>query len=465
MAKRFIGIDIDSHFVRIAIAAEEKSETTLVSAEKKPYTTREEMLSALGEMIGEPRYSDRLAAAVPANESFVRWLKFPFTDVGKIKSALSFELSTQLPIAAENCITDFQKPLADEKGGCTVPAAAIRTEALRLFLEPFDNAAIPLQILDLAPFAFVSGLRSFFTEGILTCLSEQEMTITLVTGGRIVDYRLLPAAHEDQSAEELSRVILRESMALQIVSGQKELPLYLMGSRVTSALVNELQKKQQDVKMPTCYLDQKTADPEFLPAIALAMRAALSDKEKEFNFRRGQFALKSEWAALKKGLIAVALLLFFSGITFAGAAYLNFAHKAGRAEALKQEMVRIYKETFPGSQAIVDIPLQMKSGINELKKRGRLIGAGAQSSPLTALREISLNMPADIRIEVQDLSYNPEAIRLDGFTVSFDAANQMAKSLEKSPLFEKAQIADAKMSLEGDRVDFRINLVLSEKKE
>jgi general secretion pathway protein L len=74
-------------------------------------------------------------------------------------------------------------------------------------------------------------------------------------------------------------------------------------------------------------------------------------------------------------------------------------------------------------------------------------------------------MPADIRIEVQDLSYNPEAIRLDGFTVSFDAANQMAKSLEKSPLFEKAQIADAKMSLEGDRVDFRINLVLSEKKE
>jgi general secretion pathway protein L len=41
---------------------------------------------------------------------------------------------------------------------------------------------------------------------------------------------------------------------------------------------------------------------------------------------------------------------------------------------------------------------------------------------------------------------------------SFEAINRIARSLEQSPLFAQAQIADAKMSLDGTRVDFRLHL-------
>jgi general secretion pathway protein L len=46
-------------------------------------------------------------------------------------------------------------------------------------------------------------------------------------------------------------------------------------------------------------------------------------------------------------------------------------------------------------------------------------------------------------------------------TSSFDAVNRMARSLEQSTMFREAQIADAKMSIDGSRIDFRINLTFN----
>ncbi|MFA5515563.1 MAG: PilN domain-containing protein, partial [Desulfuromonadales bacterium] len=88
-----------------------------------------------------------------------------------------------------------------------------------------------------------------------------------------------------------------------------------------------------------------------------------------------------------------------------------------------------------------------------------LIGAGQQNTPLIVLREISGSIPGSVSVDIRDLSYTPDSVRLEGVTTSFDAINQIARSLESSPLFAEAQIADAKMSLDNTRVDFRLNLL------
>ena len=61
-------------------------------------------------------------------------------------------------------------------------------------------------------------------------------------------------------------------------------------------------------------------------------------------------------------------------------------------------------------------------------------------------------------------SYTPDTVTFEGSTSSFDAVNRLAKALEQSPLFRTPQVADAKMSLDGSRVDFRLNLAFSEEK-
>ena len=42
-----------------------------------------------------------------------------------------------------------------------------------------------------------------------------------------------------------------------------------------------------------------------------------------------------------------------------------------------------------------------------------------------------------------------------------EAINQMAGVLGDSPLFTKVQVSDAKMSLDGSRIDFRLLLLLA----
>ena len=195
-----------------------------------------------------------------------------------------------------------------------------------------------------------------------------------------------------------------------------------------------------------------------MAAIALAWRAAVPVKEGEFNFRHGQFALRSEWAALKNGAIFAGSILCLALIIMAVAAYTNYARKAGQAEALQKEMTAIYRQTFPQSKVIVDIPMQMRSGLQELRKQGMFVGAG--TSPLAVLQEISSRMPDDIVVDVRELTYTMDNLRLEGVTASFDAINRIARSLSQSPMFGDAQISDAKMSLDGSRVDFRLSLLI-----
>jgi general secretion pathway protein L len=107
---------------------------------------------------------------------------------------------------------------------------------------------------------------------------------------------------------------------------------------------------------------------------------------------------------------------------------------------------------------MVDIPLQMRSKITELRQQAWQIGSGPQGSVLRMLQEISSSIPAEVTLDIRDMNFSAESVRLEGVSTSFEAINQIARSLEQSPLFAQAQIADAKMSLDGTRVDFRLNL-------
>ncbi len=454
MEKRFIGIDFDGSSVRVAIMESDREKSFVVA--KHPCSTPEEMTAGLREIIGDPRlFGDRVALAVPAVEVFVRRLKFPFTDARKIESALPFELSSQLPVTIDELSVDFQAPVPDKEGGCRTCAAALRTEYLEKLLATFDGADIPVHIVDVAPFAYARGVREQLPDALLVSVGAEETTLALMKDGRMSDYRLIPGQGDE---DETARLLVREATALQREAGTQNLPMALIGPGATPTLEEKLRQSGRQITRLRFSSEGRDIDPEYLPAVALALRAAAPPKEREFNFRRGKYALKSEWAGLKKELIAASVVLFLTIATLAGTAGLNYAHKSNRLQALDQEMVAAFRETFPGTQPMVDIPLQMRSRINELRNQARQIGSGPQGSAVSVLNEISQRMPRDVTVDVRDLAFSADLVRMEGVTTSFDAINQIARALQESPLFAEAQIADAKASIDGNRVDFRLNL-------
>jgi len=459
MAKRIIGIDIDRTQVHIVVLSGEKGNWSLQSAERRPCNSPEDPVNALREVLeGDPVFGDHLLAALPARDGFVRRLKFPFADLKKIEPTITFEMSAQLPIAVEDCIVDFQSPAASGNE-YLVTVGAVPAEAIQKFLQPFDEAGLPLQTLDLAPFGFGYLLSSETDDAILAVLREQETTVALVRGGGIAEHRTLPSLMNRPPEQRLA-ALSREYTALRKETRGKALPFYLIGTGADPDLVDALRDRDIPVKIPVLPLGDNLA-PEFLPAAALAWRGTKEGKTRLLNFRKGPYTLKSEWTNLKKRLVLAMVLLGCTILAVGASAYLNYSQRASRAEALKKEMEVVFRKTFPEARTVIDVPLQMRSKLTELRKKGRLLGAGDQASPLTLLQDISQRVPESLTVDIREFIYSPETIRLEGATSSFDAINQLSTSLVRSKYISDAQIADAKMSLDGSRVDFRLNLTLA----
>ncbi|WP_305041105.1 GspL/Epsl periplasmic domain-containing protein [Geoalkalibacter sp.] len=460
MAKKFIGIDIEDGLLRIVIAEAGKTGPVLTSATERTLPADENALvQALTESLDQVAFGDVVATFLPAVGSFSRRLEFPFSDPKKIAAALPLEMTSQVP-AGEDLEFDFLAPQSQGGGTYRVSAAAARKSAAVLKAEIFQQAGVPLHVLDLSPFAFAAGLRRCIDSGVLGFINAGEITLAHLAEGQIVDFRSLPH-RPGQPIDKLTSLILRDYLALAKPDNDASPPLYLIGSAVTGELQQALREAEIDVRIPELNIRGENLSAALLPAAALALRAALPERDRQLNFLKGELSPKSEWAGFRRRLIGASALLGLTLILAGAGAYTNFAHKKARAEQLREEMSQVFRETFPQTSVIVDVPAQMRSNLAQLRERARLLGLGADRSALNVLREVSARTPADITLDIRELNFTSDQLRLDGTTSSFEAINRLSLSLETSPLFRDAQITDAKMGLDGTRVDFRLNLRIS----
>ncbi len=458
MSKRLIGIEIGDHKLRVATLTRDKGQPSVSSLQSRDYANPEDLATHLEEILaGEFRIGDQLVACLPARSAYVRRLEFPFRDEKKIAAAIPFELSSQLPIAVDNCATAIQQSQQTD-AGASVATATVTADTLQAILAPFEEAALPLHLIDLAPFCYVAGLGEQIGDGILICATDQETTVSLVQNGQLGDYRVLPAGAGQAPAAQLQQ-LRREIRVLKHIAGAEDLPISLMGAGATQELAEALQTIEQGVTMLALELDGQLIDGEFMPAVALALRAGVTKKGRSFNFRQGNYALKGEWANLKRKLVLLATLLGMVVLIMLGSMTFKYVDKTGRGEQLQTEIVSVYRTLFPQATTIVDVPLQLKSAIRELQAKGSLI-AGDQTSTLAVLKVVSA-LPEPVTVEIQEFALGPEDLKLAGRAASFEMVNQMARTLGESPLFAKVQVSDAKMSLDGSRIDFRLLLSLA----
>jgi general secretion pathway protein L len=457
MSKRLIGIEIGKRSLRVAILNQDKGQVTVSNLLERTFAEPGELGPLLQELLaGEFRIGDQLVTSLTARTAYVRQLEFPFQDDKKITAAVPFTLAAQLPVAIDQCAMAIQPAQPTEKGAM-VTVAAVPKETLEALLGTFEQADVPLHMVDLAPFCHVAGLGEQIGNGLMICATDQETTVSLLQNGELQDYRILQTFSETSPAAQFQQ-LLREIRVLIHAAETGTVPIFLMGERGTSSLAESLQGADLGVELLTLELGE-VVDGPFLPAVALALRARLTKTGRSFNFRRGPYALKGEWANLKRKLVLLAALLGTTVLIVFGSMTFKYADKASRADQLQEQMVDVYRSLFPEATTIVDVPLQLKSAISELQSQGSLI-AGGQATALTVLKELSL-LPAQVTVEIQEFVLSTEELKLTGRTASFEAVNQMARVLGESPLFSNVQVADAKMSLDGSRIDFRLLLSLA----
>ncbi len=457
MTKRLIGIDIGRQTLRVAVLSRDQG---IISVKEIIQEEAADPMARLQECLhGDFHLGDRLAACLPGGAAFVRRLTFPFNDRRKITAALPFELAAQLPVALDDYTVVAQPPIKNAEGAVIV-AAAVRTSQVAEMLEPFDGQGIPLQILDLAPHAYVSGLKGFLADGLLVCAMEQGASLALVSSGEVVDYRQLPLGVEMTVADQ-ARVLHREAMALGQAQEQGGKVLQLMGPLATGELVAALSRLRDSVELLAIEIDGQIIEAPMLPAVALALRAAETGKAQAFNLRQGAFTLKGEWGGLRKTLVVAACLAALTLTVTIATMGLNYYDKQQQVDMLGQQMVTLYKQTFPQATTVVDVPLQMKSAIRQLQEDVGVIGLDRPSA-LQQLQTLS-GLPETFGVDVDEFTMERSEVRISGRTATFEAVSGMAEKLRQSPHFEKVEVVESKMDMAGKQVSYRMRMTLSEK--
>ena len=455
MTTRAIGIDFDGTILRAVVLQVEKGSERLIHAARIPWDGSAPLSPLLAGAGVIPTVGDRVTTALPPAVGLTRTLTFPFSDRRKVATAIPLELAALLPIPLDDCVIAQQEAIA-AGSGVTVVAAAVPATAVAQLVGPYDAAGIPLQTVELLPFALAAGLTEELGEGLALCLSHGWGTILHLVAGRLYDYRILPLPAE--LAPERRAAELQQELA-PLLRASRSATLRLFGAGVDAALLLALQHAYPQVQVSAVLPGGGAGSlaGEFLPALALARRGTRIEAG-GFNFRRGAFSRHGESAALRSRLLLLAGIVAAAAIVLALSAGLRWWSKAQGAEALKQELTTLYRQAIPGPGAIVDVTLQLRAHLAELTRRSRPGGQHPLLRPAAIMREVSSLMPREIPVTVREWSISAEEIRIEAHAPSFDAADKIAAALAASPLFRTVQVTDAKSSADNSRVDFRLTL-------
>lgn len=456
MAKRYIGIDLDGETVRVALLNVEGGQVRLELL-KRGYADAEEARQAIDDLTDGTRpLGDHLVSVIPARDGFIRSLNFPFKERSKLSAVLAAELESQVPVGLGQYSCAMLPPREQSDGTYQVGAAAVRNDTIEGLLAHFPDPFQQPRRLGLVPHALAGGLGE--VDGLLVCCSRLETVVALLQAGEVEEFRLLPTG-DGLTEADICAFLLAQLPLLQHRSGRADLPVWVCGAAASDEVLQTLDAEGYPQSVPT-FPFAAEVPREFLPAVLLAQAERLGGRHGGFNFRSGPYAPRGQLELMKKKLAAAVVLLLLCGLALGGNSYFAYQRKAEQAELLKQQLEERFRQTLPAAKVIVDVPLQLRSHLQELQQQALLLGVGNQGTALGALESLSRLLPPEMKVDVQELSYNGELLRLDGYTDSFDSVNRISQVLGNSPRFRSIEISEAKMTADGGRVDFQLQIEL-----
>src|SRR4051794_4196843 len=123
----------------------------------QPEANRDELIrEALQQFVSRNDLTgERVAIAVPGQSGLARFIKLPPVERKKIPDIVKYEARQQIPFALEDVVWDYQPLIGSEDEGYAIETEvglfAMKRDQVARHLKPLEEAAIPVEIIQLAP--------------------------------------------------------------------------------------------------------------------------------------------------------------------------------------------------------------------------------------------------------------------------------------------------------------------------
>jgi hypothetical protein len=214
------------------------------------------------------------------------------------------------------------------------------------------------------------------------------------------------------------------------------------------------------VAVPAVPVGLRGKQAAFATSLGLALRQTADGAPFGVDLRRGEFAYHREREALWQGLARAGILAAVAVALMVTSFVLDARQLAARRDAVRAEVRGIFTAALPGVRTIVNEKAQLQTEIAALEKQRRLFGSLAPSAPraIDCLRALTLAVPADVPLDIEELSLDGATLRLRGSTKTYEGVEAVKRGLAARPEFRNVEAKDVRASVDGKQVEFRLSL-------
>lgn len=476
MVETVVGLDIGREAVTAVRVSSGIRGPEITGAERIAVDGPEGVAGALSGLFRREEWKEGtcVTALFPEDCIFHR-IRFPFSDLKKIERVLPMEMERFSPWGEGESLHDHM--VIRRSGVTDVLAVAVSQAAVRDRVELLKAAGVEAAVIDAGavPVAIrLAGRETTGETGLYVHGDGGWWTVLLFQGGRILAVRTLFSGVRREGMVPLIFQEIRNTCLSLLWRG--EIPS--MPGRILVGGSGAEKPGSGGWKSPFSEIPLEPVDLVFLESIpmeeglkdgwnpfrmdqALALALRGLGKERGLNLARDVFAPRRPHRELKKQAMAAAVIFLALAILLGIDFHLGYSMNQKRLQTLKDEVNLIFRQTLPQATRIVDPLQQMKTALQDAKKRspGRMDGEG-RSSPLILLREVSRLIDPGLDFVIRGFSCDGQTVEIHGETDRFNAVDQIKVALERSDLFKGVSIASASLQGRENRVGFDLKLDL-----
>jgi len=476
MARRILALDLGTATLRAVIIESTLRSCRVTGFFQQPRDPDRDLAEQVREFCVSYRlHGDTVLSCVPGDMVTHRLLSLPFTQSRQVSQAIPFELETLIPFDIENMVITEQIVQCTETGATVLAIAtpkAVFTEYLAMLsaagVDPEEVSFAPLAAL---PLVTLSGVDVRGVTALLD-VGERQTSVVLLQDGVLCGVRTLNSGCS-QDEREVAALVAELQWTLLVLGGNDgKLParFFMCGTgasllRLKSELGHHFAAEVvsfQDLRVSAIAEEDHAAQAEFAACLGMGLREALGGALFGVNLRCGEFsprtqsdAVRYEWRQL--GRLAVA------GAVAASLAFVVDLYSLNsRYQLLRQEIRRVFTAVLPEVWTVVNEKVQLEDAIAALQQRRRLLRGAVAVSPLDILHQLSTVFPENVPLDLEEWTFEENAVRLRGTTSSFEAAELIKTAAVSLGVFRDVQLKDVKAETGSQKVTFGLQLFFSD---
>ncbi len=438
------------------------------------------------------------ACGLPLSMLSVRNLALPFRESKKIAQALPFELEEQLLSPVDSMVVDFNLCETTDSNSLIVAFAAEK-KILSQLLDELQPIADPEIITPaIVPLAAQVVRQNHDKKNILLLHADlHSCSLVLIQDDTPLFYRRLsyseqmitppPVLLENGQVVIADREGIEQSLQLLCDSIERSLDFFWLASHVKyqpdsvvltgplAAMESLTEIVAAALHLPTETMDVLSANKiscsdeiraqwqkqRFDRALSLALLGL--GKKVDVNFRKDVFAKKRDFFSVRKQMVGAvaAVVIVLGGVL--GYLWNDYRALLRRDQAIRAEMVTIFKQTFPNVTKVHEPYLEMQAALKTVQGPDSPAPLLASDKRILGLlADISARIPSSVVLQVSRLAVDRESVLLKGTTNTFNAVDTIKNGLAASPRYKTVQIvsATADKSKKSGMIRFEMQLQL-----